>query len=307
MCTRPPTLKNGDHIAIIAPASKIDHTYIETAEKVFDSWGLRVIIGKYLFKTNYKFAGTDHERLSDVQFMLDHPEVKAIICARGGYGFNRIMDHINYSAFKARPKWIVGFSDITAWHCQLNVLGFQSLHAIMPSYFLKDRSTVGLQSLMDALFGKPQHIVAPVHSNNRLGKVKGSIIGGNLALLCTMTGTNSDLDTKGKILFLEDVGEKLYNIDRMMVHLKRAGKLEGLAACIVGKFTECEEKPEDFGKDSMSIIREHLSSYDFPVCFDFPAGHVPDSYALPFGQTVTLEIRSDEVRLDIPGSTEVPL
>jgi muramoyltetrapeptide carboxypeptidase len=301
MFTCPPRLKAGDYIAIIAPASKVEKSYIETAMKVFDSWGLNIITGKYLFASHYKYAGTDRERIYDVQAMLNHPDVKAIICARGGYGFNRIIDQIKYQAFLSNPKWIVGFSDITAWHCQLSTMGFQSLHAIMPSYFEKKNAGIGLDSLKAVLFGHPQHIVCSPQIGNRPGSTQGVLTGGNLALLCTMIGTQSDFHTDGKILFLEDVGENLYNIDRMMVHLKRSGKLDRLAGCVIGKFTESLETPEDFGKDAFSIIREQFQSYDYPLCFDFPAGHIPDSYAMPFGRNVNLRITNDQVTLDIPG------
>ncbi|MCC5928248.1 MAG: LD-carboxypeptidase [Cyclobacteriaceae bacterium] len=301
MLTCPPILKAGDHIAIIAPASRIEKSYIDAAEKVFKSWELNVITGKHLFDSHFKFAGKDPDRLSDIQAMLNSSDVKAIICARGGYGFNRVMDQIDYTAFNASPKWIIGFSDITAWHCQLSNLGFQSIHAIMPSYFEKKKVDIGLESLRNTLFGRAQDIVVSAHMENRFGSVNGIITGGNLALLCSMIGTNSDINTNGKILFLEDVGETLYNIDRMMIHLKRAGKLDHLLACIIGKFTESKETPEEFGNDEISIIKEHFKSYEYPLCFDFPAGHIPNSFALPFGRNVKLQISSELVQLNIPG------
>ena len=245
----PPYLKKNDKVAIIAPAKKVSPQDIKMAVQILESWGLEVILGKHLFKTYNQFAGTDAERTEDLQMMLDNPEIKAIICARGGYGTTRIVDKLDFSEFVIHPKWLVGFSDITVLHCQIHRLGIESIHGIMPLLFPKQTEQT-IESLRKGLFGENLELHSiHEHSLNRQGETRGLLIGGNLSLFANNIGTPSDIDTKGKILFLEDVSEYLYHLDRMMIHLYRAEKLRNLAGLIIGQFSEIKDN-----KDRKSVV-----------------------------------------------------
>ncbi len=292
----PPTLQPGDLIAIVSTARSIQQEDLNQALKIFADWGLKVKLGKHLFHTSGQFAGTDAERISDMQAMLDDPSVKAVLCARGGYGTTRIIDHLDFSSLRHAPKWIIGFSDITALHGHLHNMHIQTIHSIMPALFGKEGATNDIQSLKEALFEKPLPIETHPHPLNRIGEAQGIVIGGNLSIINNIMATASDIDTEGKILFIEDIDEYLYHIDRMMVHLKRAKKLDHLAALVVGKMTGMRDNATPFGIDANTIIFEHISEFKYPVCFDFPVGHeVSKNKALICGRTAQLKVTSKQV------------
>lgn len=285
----PKLLQKGDKVGIVAMASKLNFEDILPAIDILEKqWGLKVVVGCSVKSKHFNFAGTDEVRANDFQQMLDDESIKAIFSARGGYGSSRFIDRIDFSKFQESPKWVVGFSDITAVHCQIQTLGFQSLHAPMPKTFLKDLKS--LEYLRELLFGETLHYEVEAHEINRLGVAKGQIVGGNLCLLAHLIGSVSDLDTSGKILFIEDVGEYLYNIDRMMVQMKRAGKFKNLAGLVVGDFSDIRENDEPFGKTAYEIIAEHTADYSFPIAFGFPIGHEAVNYPVVCGKVVTLSV-----------------
>jgi muramoyltetrapeptide carboxypeptidase len=286
--TTPPYLKDGDKIGIVACARKVSFEELEPAIAVFKSWGLEVVLGSYLFSTYNQFAGTDQERANDLQMMLDDPSIKAIIGARGGYGTLRIIDRINFEAFKKHPKWIIGFSDITVLHSHIHQFEIETLHAKMLIHFTDDETST--ERLKQALFGKLNTYELNSHSLNRHGFAKGKLVGGNLSLLYALNGSNSDIDTQGKILFIEDLDEYLYHIDRMMMCLKRAGKLSHITGLVVGGMTDMKDNQIPFGKNAEEIILDSVADFDFPVCFHFPAGHVKTNLPLYLGREVKLEI-----------------
>ncbi len=292
----PPSLQKGDKIAIVALASKLDLADIQPAIKLMhEQWGVEVIVGESVNAAYFNFAGTDEIRLFDFQQQLDNQEIKAIFSARGGYGSSRIIDKVDFTEFKKNPKWIIGFSDITAVHCQLQAMGFQGLHAPMPKTFMKD--DFSLKSLEDFLFGRSISYKIPSKNINRQGRGEGQIVGGNLCILAHLIGSVSDLNTDGKILFIEDISEYLYNIDRMMIQLKHAGKLKNLAGLIVGDFSNLKENDAPFGKNIYEIIAEHTAEYDYPICYDFPVGHEAKNWAIPCGRMADLSVDSQVVSL----------
>lgn len=250
------------------------------------TWGYKVKAGKTLggVQQNY-FSGTDAERLADLQAMMDDPKVTAILCGRGGYGVSRIIDALDFKQFKKHPKWIIGFSDITVLHAHLNtVVKTASIHAPMAGAFNDGGSdNEWVQSLRKALKGQLTNYSCGAHALNQLGKAQGHLIGGNLSLLVHLIGTASAIKTKGKILFIEDIGEHVYQVDRMFLQLKRAGLLEGLAGLIIGGFTDMEDTTVPFGKNVQAALAEHLAEYKYPICFDFPVSHAKENYALKIG------------------------
>lgn len=288
----PAYLKRGDKIAIVAPARKIALSEISFAIKIFESWGLVVKLSDNLFRINNQFAGADNERISDFQQMLDDDSVKAIIAARGGYGSVRIIDKLDFSKFNKNPKWIIGYSDITVFHSHINTnFSIETLHAIMPFNFAgDDKSMASAESLRKALFGEEIQYSVNLSKLNRKGVAKGILCGGNLSMIYSLIGSKSDIYTKGKILFIEDLDEYLYHIDRMMMNLKRSGKLNNIEGLIVGGMSDMNDNTTPFGKTALEIISEHISEYNFPVCFNFPAGHLKENYALFFGREAELEI-----------------
>ncbi len=288
----PPCLKTGDKIGIVSTARKISAVEISAAIKIFEKWGLEVVLGENLYKEHFQFAGTDDQRLSDIQEMLDNPEIKAIVCARGGYGTVRIIDKIDFSVFSKSPKWIVGFSDVTVLHSHIQSnLGIETIHSLMPINFNDiPEDSQSILTLKKALFGENLSYDIKSHLLNRKGKATGLLTGGNLSILYSLTGSVSDIDTKGKILFIEDLDEYLYHIDRMMMNLKRSGKLENLAGLIVGSMSEMNDNTIPYGHNAYEIIREFVDIYDYPLCFDFPAGHIKDNRALIFGRKTRLVI-----------------
>ncbi|MBE7177686.1 MAG: LD-carboxypeptidase [Mucilaginibacter polytrichastri] len=291
----PPFLKAGDKVAITCPAKKLPHP-IDDAIRLLQSWGLEVILGDTVTSEWHQFAGTDEERAADLQIFLNDPDIKAIFAARGGYGTIRIIDHLDFSHFCEHPKWLIGFSDITVLHSHIQqVCGVATIHGHMP-LSVPDGTKPSLQSLRHAIFGGEIGYDLQVHELNRFGNGKGLLTGGNLALICALSGSVSEAVFTGKILFLEDVGEYLYSLDRMMHTLKRAGKLEDLAGLIVGGFTETKDNDIPFGFSAYEIIKDAVANYPFPIAFGFPAGHIPDNYALCFGLSAELQVDRHAVK-----------
>jgi muramoyltetrapeptide carboxypeptidase len=289
----PSYLKKGDKIGIIASARKISKEEVQPAVDILNAWGLEVVLGTNVFKEDHQFSGTDKERAEDLQAMLDDVEIKAVISARGGYGTIRIIDKIDFSRFRKEPKWLIGYSDITVLHSHIYNFGIETLHATMPINFMKN--TEATETLRKALFGEKLSYEAALHSLNRNGKAEAELVGGNLSLLYALTGSASDIDTKGKILFIEDLDEYLYHIDRMMISLKRSGKLGQLAGLIVGGMSDMKDNAVPFGKNAEEIIMDAVKEYNYPVCFNFPAGHIDRNLAMVFGRKVKLEVKGSSV------------
>jgi muramoyltetrapeptide carboxypeptidase len=297
--SRPNSLQKGDTVGLLALACKVDFEVLKPAIKLMENdWGLKVVLGESLTSAYHQFAGTDAVRANDFQLMLDNPEIKAIFSARGGYGSSRLLDEIDFTTFQKSPKWVIGFSDITAVHCHIHTLKIESLHATMPKLFLQEGGEESLESLRKVLFGESLSYQVSPHEMNRLGTGEGQLIGGNLALLVHLIGSKSDINYDNKILFLEDVNEYFYNIDRMMIQLKRSGKLQNLAGLIVGSFSDCQDNDVAFGKTANEIIEEAVAGYDFPVCYGFPVGHEPQNWAMPCGREVILTVENDKVLLN---------
>ena len=292
----PPSLQKGDKVAVIGLASKLNLDDILPAINLMqEQWGVEVVVGESVNSAYFNFAGTDEIRLRDFQQQLDNQAIKAIFSARGGYGSSRIIDKVDFTQFPKNPKWLIGFSDITAVHCQLQAMGFQSLHAPMPKTFMRDYDSV--KTLENFLFGNSIDYKIPSKTTNWQGTGQGQMVGGNLCILTHLIGSVSQLNTDGKILFIEDVSEYLYNIDRMMIQLKRAGHLANLAGLIVGDFSDIKENDESFGKTFYEIIAEHTAEYNYPICYDFPVGHESKNWAIPCGRNATLSIDNQEVSL----------
>ena len=292
----PTYLRKGDTVAITCPAKKLPRN-INDAVRLIESWGLNVVLGETVFAEDNQYAGDDELRSKDFQRFLDDPNVKAIFAARGGYGTIRIIDKINFEGFARQPKWIIGFSDITVLHSHIYALfKVQTIHGQMP-LTIPDGTKPSLETLRKALFNESFDYQYESLAVNKTGEATGILIGGNLTLLIAMMGSVSDIDYHGKILFLEDVGEYLYSIDRMMWILKRSGKLSQIKGLIIGSFTELKDNEIAFGKTANEIISEHVSGYSYPVCFDFPAGHIEDNHALILGKTVNLKAVQQKVHL----------
>lgn len=292
----PEKLKIGDKIGVISTARKITLDELAPAIKTIESWELKVELGSNLFEADNQFSGTIEQRSTDLQTMIDDDSIKAILCARGGYGTVQIIDNIDFSKLKNKPKWIVGYSDVTVLHSHLNKLGIASLHATMPINF-KTNAKESLASLKNCLFGSENNILCGPHPFNKFGKVEAEVVGGNLSILYSLLGSNSDVDTDGKILFIEDLDEYMYHVDRMMMNLKRNGKLKNLKALIIGGMSDMNDNTIPFGKTAEEIILEYIKEFDFPVCFNFPAGHLDDNRTLVFGKECTLEINENGVIL----------
>jgi muramoyltetrapeptide carboxypeptidase len=287
----PAYLKKGDKIAIVSPSRSITFEEIHPAIRFFQRHDLEVVLGSYVFSRQHQYAGSDEQRCRDFQHMLDDEKIRAIVCSRGGYGLVRIIDKLDFSTFRKQPKWIVGFSDVTVLHAHIyRQFGIETLHAAMPVNIKGENQDETLQTMVNALFGKRITYSFPTSGLSREGKAEGVLVGGNLSILYSLMGSVSEPDTSGKILFLEDVDEYLYHIDRMMMNLKRAGKLENLKGLIVGGMTKMNDNAIPFGKTANEIISEAVQAYKFPVCFDFPAGHLDTNLALILGRKVSFMV-----------------
>jgi muramoyltetrapeptide carboxypeptidase len=292
MIKQPPYLKKNDKIAIVSPAKKLPKR-IDYAVALFKQWGLEVVIGESVYAEHCQFAGDDELRTRDIQRFLDDPSIKAIVAARGGYGTIRIIDELDFTAFQENPKWFVGFSDITVLLSHLfQTLEMQCIHAQMP-YTFEEGTPESLESLRKALFGEPLQYQYTSAFTNRPGQAEGVLIGGNLTLLVMMQGSLSEMDFTDKILFLEDVGESEASIDRMMRMLKRSGKLAHLKGLIIGAFNEIPEEKISFGQSPEEVIWDAVKEYSYPVCFNFPTGHIDDNRAMVIGATVSLTVEQD--------------
>jgi muramoyltetrapeptide carboxypeptidase len=295
----PPYLTKDDKIGIIAPARCINFDEVHPSIRVFQKWGLEVVLGTNIFRKCNQFAGKDELRLADLQQMLDDDSIRALVCARGGYGTVRIIDQVDFKAFQSSPKWIVGYSDVTVLHSHIHRhLGIETLHAVMPINITTDETTNDAQeTLKNALFGKIRSYSYPATPLARAGETEGVLTGGNLSILYSLMGSVSEIDTTGKILFLEDVDEYLYHIDRMMIGLKRAGKLSKLKGLIVGGMERMNDNNIPYGRTANEIIADAVAEYKYPVCFDFPSGHGENNLALILGRKVKLNV-GNEVELD---------
>lgn len=287
---KPSYLNPGDKVGIAATARKISLSEIQYAINTFTEWGFEVVLPEGLYLQDHQLAGTDAERATALQSLLDNPEIKAVFCARGGYGTIRIVDLLNWELFAKHPKWIVGYSDITVLHGHINqTLGIASLHATMAfNITAEEERQAAIASLKDALTGSPVVHTLNSHPMNKEGNASGVVVGGNLSVLYSMMGSVSFPDTDGKILFLEDLDEYLYHIDRMMMGLKRAGKLTHLAALVVGGMTDMRDNAVPFGKTAEQIIYDAVKEYNYPLYFGLQAGHIANNLALPMGVSATI-------------------
>lgn len=291
----PPYLAKNDTVGIAAPARKISKEELQPTLDLLKAWGLKVILASNIFEENHQYAGTDYQRLKGFQELLDNKDVKAIICTRGGYGCVRFIDKLDFTSFKTYPKWITGYSDMTVFHSHIQTnFGIETLHATM-AINVPTNTADSLKSLKSVLFGESLVYKISCHEFNRKGKANGILTGGNLSILYALSGSVSDIDTNGKILFLEDLEEYLYHIDRMMMQLKRSGKLSNLAGLIVGGMNNMNDNVVPFGKNACEIIAEAVADYDFPVCFNFPAGHITNNNALILGRFIDLEVEENSV------------
>lgn len=296
----PPFLKSGSTIGITCPSGYVSHERVRYAEKVLSDWGFRVKVGKTVGSEFHYFSGDDNMRRNDLQQMLDDPQIDAILMGRGGYGLSRIIDDLDFSFFERHPKWICGFSDITVLHSHIQaLLGIPTLHSVMCGAFKAETEHSDyILSLRDALSGGHMAHVFPTSASNRSGVATGKLVGGNLAMLAHLTGSVSQINTRDCILFIEDIGEHYYQIDRMLLNLKRSGQLSGLKGLLVGDFTDIEDTERPFGQSLEEIILDKVREYDFPVAFGFPAGHDDVNFTLVLGRDYRLEVNADEAVLE---------
>jgi muramoyltetrapeptide carboxypeptidase len=302
----PPKLIHGDKIAIIATARKISQIEIKPAVELLNKWGFETVFGRNLFREYNQFAGTDKERAEDLQWALDDENIKAILIARGGYGTVKIIDTIDFANFVQKPKWIIGYSDVSVLHLHIHKnFSIETLHATMPINFPENGTeNKSLASLKKAINEESLTYSFPSQPLNREGETEGILIGGNLSIIYSLAATNSDINTDGKILFIEDLDEYLYHIDRMMTNLKRSGKLANLAGLIVGGMTEMNDNTVPYGKTAEEIVAEAVAEYSYPVCFQFSAGHIAENNALILGRNVKLVVAKHECILDFDKSQD---
>jgi len=291
----PQPLHQGDKVGIVTPSGKIGKGALDNAISRFEGWGLKVVTAPNVYSGFNQFGGTDRERASDLQSLLDDKDIKAIICSRGGYGSVRIIDRIDFSRFTSSPKWFVGYSDITVLHSHINeICGVETLHGPMAAELSPDKkipvSAGSMELLRKVLFGAVPAYYNPNHPLSRKGKAEGVLTGGNLSVIYSLLGSPSLTDLRGKILFIEDVGEYLYHIDRMMIGLRRSGVLGGIGGLLVGAMTDMNDNKVPFGKTAGEIIAEAVEDYDYPVFFGFPAGHQPENHPLILGRKVVLSV-----------------
>ena len=298
---QPSFLKVGDTVAIVAPSGvlKNKNNEVERSKELLESWGLKVIIGKHVFSQFGHFAGTDDERCEDMQKALDNPSIKAIWSARGGYGTVRILDKLDYTKFKKKPKWIIGYSDITALHNQVHNMGYETIHALMCTSLTKDITEVkdAIDTFKDAIFGKQLSYNLEGSKYNKPGAVTAPLVGGNLTVLHTMLGSNTSIDTSGDILFIEEVGEYEYHIDRMLQSLKRAGYFENCKGILVGDMSRVRANDQPFGRTIEEIILDIVADKNIPVAFNMHAGHEKDNRAMILGATVEMKVGKDSTEV----------
>jgi muramoyltetrapeptide carboxypeptidase len=301
MITIPPYLKPGDCIGITCPAGFIEINEINNMVAKLTSWGFKTKLGRTVGTSFNKFSGTDEERKNDVQEMLDDENINAIFFGRGGYGVVRIIDKLDFSKFIKFPKWLLGYSDITCFHNHVNTnFNISTVHAHMcTGYFESNYDLTSTQSIFDVVSGKViKYKLDNTNKFSKFGQATGQLIGGNLALISDLIGTNSDIETENKILFIEDIGEYVYNIDRMLWQFKKANKLKKLAGLIVGGFTDLQDNEIKFGMSIEEIVLEKVAEYNFPVCFDFPVGHQQKNWALKIGVLYDFEVNENIVSLN---------
>lgn len=297
---QPELLKSGDTISILAPSGVLNNfdKKIEKAINIFKSWGLNVVLGNHIYDKNGHFAGTDKNREKDFQKALDNKNIKAIWCARGGYGAVRIIDKLNFDNYLKNPKWIIGFSDITVIHNKLNFLNSESIHAMMITGFEDiGQNNDSLSKLKNVLFGDSLSYSITSNKNNKTGKSEGIIVGGNLTLIQSTIGSKTELKMKDKILFIEEIGEYAYHIDRMLYSLKRAGYFENCKGLIVGQISDVKKNTTDFGRSINELILDVLDEYNFPILFDFPAGHEKTNFPIILGRKVILDVSKSESKV----------
>lgn len=295
---QPPNLIPGDTIGITCPAGSIPLEKVQNCIQTLEKWGFKVKLGKTVGSKMDCFSASDQERASEFQQMLDDANIKAVLCARGGYGLSRIINQINFNEFKQHPKWVVGFSDITVLHGAIQKQNTMSIHGPMAAAFNKGlEGEIYIQSLKNALLGETQIIQTFPHALNKYGSATAPLIGGNLCMIAHLIGSENAMNTKGKILFIEDIGEAHYNIDRLMIQCKNAGLFDDLAGCIIGGFTELKDNAQDFGATAYEIIQSHISNFTYPICFDFPISHALQNFAVKQGKAYSLEVTKDMVLL----------
>ena len=297
---QPESLKSGDKISILAPSGVLNNfdNKITKAINIFKSWGLNVVLGNHIYDKNGHFAGTDKNREKDFQKALDNKNIKAIWCARGGYGAVRIIDKLNFDNYLKNPKWIIGFSDITVIHNKLNFLNSESIHAMMITGFEDiGQNNDSLSKLKNVLFGDSLSYSIASNKNNKTGKSEGIIVGGNLTLIQSTIGSKTELKMKDKILFIEEIGEYAYHIDRMLYSLKRAGYFENCKGLIVGQISDVKKNTTDFGRSINELILDVLDEYNFPILFDFPAGHEKTNFPIILGRKVILEVSKSDSKV----------
>jgi muramoyltetrapeptide carboxypeptidase len=290
---QPPTLNPGDLIYITAPAKITDPKTVFFAKEYLEKKGFKVLVSAHCFGSHNYFSGTDEERMLDLQFGMDHPDVRAILCARGGYGSIRLVDRINWANMLREPKWLIGFSDITVFHHRLNKLGVQSIHGSMPINFEKN-TEAALTSLVNTLKGSWPQFLLPPNQSNKPGVAIGNLIGGNLSIVYSMLGTDDQYDFEDNILFLEDVGEHYYQVERMLYAFKKAGIFQKIKGLIIGGISELEDTDPPLGRTIEEMVLDQLEYTRIPVLFDFPGGHIEDNRAIIFGKKIQLTVSEEE-------------
>ncbi len=292
----PPCLKSGDTVYITAPAKAIEESFIFAAKKTLESWGLNVRISPHCLGQFHYFSGSDEERLADFQIGLDDPSIKAILCARGGYGCVRLVERLNWDLFKKFPKWVIGFSDITVFHQKIHRLGIESIHGIMPLGIVEG-SDAAKETLKNTLFGASYTLEAPYVSENIAGDALGELVGGNMAIVTSLLGTSLSYSFKNKVLVLEDVGEHVYKIDRMLNSLELSGAFKQINGLVLGGFTEIEDTDVPFGKTIKELVLEKVQDLGIPVAFELPVGHIKDNQAIILGRTAVLKVTETKTTL----------
>lgn len=293
----PPYLKPGDKVALVASSRKVSEDDLSFAIDTLQKWGLQPVKGKHLLATHNQWAGSDELRAEDLQWAVKDESIRAVFFARGGNGIIRIVDKVDFSKLKTFPKWFVGYSDVTILHMHLNKFcNCASLHAPMLTVYAKNAEST--ESIRKCLFGERTSYSFPAHELNRMGHAQAELIGGNLSLIHTLSGTREDLQTEGKILFIEDVDENLHHLDRIMIHLKRSGKLANLAGLLVGGLTDMKDDPIPFGLSPEEIVWDAVKEYDYPIAFGFPAGHMERNLALYLGRDAKLVVSADKCSLE---------